>query len=110
MFTVFRGQLAEFTTPVAGDMAVFQQLREDVEIGLGCVSCQPGEVDAADAIVARVEMALKYLAPERITLNPDCGFAPGKDHEIPLEEAYAKLKSLAAAARLLRERHASPRP
>lgn len=26
-----------------------------------------------------------------------------KDHEIPLEEAYAKLKSLGTAARMLRE-------
>jgi hypothetical protein len=26
-------------------------------------------------------------------------------HEIPLEEAYAKLKNLARAAKLLRERH-----
>src|SRR5262249_28920962 len=28
--------------------------------------------------------------------------------DIPLEEAYAKLKSLAGAARLLRQRHAAP--
>jgi 5-methyltetrahydropteroyltriglutamate--homocysteine methyltransferase len=52
-----------------------------------------------------VEKALTHVAPGRISLNPDCGFAPGKDHEIPLEEAYAKLKNLSAAARILRERH-----
>jgi methionine synthase II (cobalamin-independent) len=43
------------------------------------------------------------VAAERISLNPDCGFAPGKDHEVPLEEAYAKLKNLARAAQLLRD-------
>ena len=32
----------EFTAPGAGDMSVFRRLREDFEIGLGCVSCQPG--------------------------------------------------------------------
>ena len=53
-------------------------------------------------------MALRYLPPERITLNPDCGFAPGKDHEVPLEEAYLKLRNLCAAARQLREQHARP--
>jgi len=53
-----------------------------------------------------VDRALAHIAPERISLNPDCGFAPGKDHEIPLEEAYAKLKNLGCAARLLRERYA----
>lgn len=49
--------------------------------------------------------ALDHVAPRRLTLNPDCGFAPGKDHEIPLEEAYAKLKNLAEAARRLRASH-----
>ena len=50
-------------------------------------------------------LALPHVAAGRIWLNPDCGFAPGKDHEIPMEEAYAKLKNLAKAAKMLRERH-----
>ena len=33
----------EFTAPEAGDMAVFRDLREDFEIGLGCVGTEPGE-------------------------------------------------------------------
>ena len=49
--------------------------------------------------MARVEEALKYVAPERLSLNPDCGFAPGIEAEIPLEEAYLKLKNEAEAAR-----------
>lgn len=96
----------EFTTPGSGDMAVFRQLREDFEIGLGCVSCQPGEIDSADAIVARVEQALEHLPPERITLNPDCGFAPGSAATVSLDEVYTKLKNEAAAARRLREKYA----
>jgi len=96
----------EFTTPVAGDMAVFSKLRDDFEIGLGCVNCEPGQVDSAAAIVARVEQALKYLAPERITLNPDCGFAPGSAAVVSLDEVYEKLKNEADAARQLREKYA----
>jgi 5-methyltetrahydropteroyltriglutamate--homocysteine methyltransferase len=96
----------EFTTPGSGDMAVFRKLREDFEIGLGCVSCQPGEIDSADQIVARVEQALEHLAPERITLNPDCGFAPGSAAVVSLDEVYTKLKHEVAAARRLREKYA----
>ena len=48
--------------------------------------------------------ALEFLPPERIELNPDCGFAPGNAADIPLDEAYAKLCNEAAAARRLRER------
>jgi len=95
----------EFTAPGSGDMAVFRQLREDFEIGLGCVSCQPGVIDSVEAIVGRVEMALKHLAKERITLNPDCGFAPGSAANVSIDEVYQKLKNEVAAAQQLREKH-----
>lgn len=95
----------EFTSPGAGDMSVFQRIPEHVEIGLGCVSCQPGQIDSVEQIVERVEMALKYVAPARITLNPDCGFAPGSAADVSLDEVYTKLKNEVAAACRLRERH-----
>jgi len=75
----------------AGDMSVFRELREDFEIGLGCVDVTPGCVDSPEAIVNRVRQALRHLAPERITLNPDCGFAPGAGAMVSLDEAYKNL-------------------
>jgi len=95
----------EFTTPGAGDMSVFRHLPEHMEIGLGCVSCQPGQIDSPDTIVARVEKALQHVAPERITLNPDCGFAPGSAAVVDIDKVYAKLKNEAEAAQRLRERY-----
>jgi 5-methyltetrahydropteroyltriglutamate--homocysteine methyltransferase len=95
----------EFTSPGAGDMSVFKRLPERVEIGLGCVSCQPGQIDPPETIVERVEMALKHIAPDRITLNPDCGFAPGSAAEVSLDEVYTKLKNEVTAARRLREKY-----
>lgn len=96
----------EFTSPGAGDMSVFRHLPENIEIGLGCVSCQPGEIDSPETIVGRVEQALQYLAPDRITLNPDCGFAPGSAAEVSIDEVYIKLKNEVEAARRLREKYA----
>ena len=92
----------EFTAPQAGDMAVFKELREDLEIGLGCVDVTPGRIDSAETIADRVRQALKFLAPERITLNPDCGFAPGSGAVVSIDEAYRKLCNEAEAARMLR--------
>lgn len=92
----------EFTAPQAGDMEVFRELREDFEIGLGCVDVTPGKIDAAETIAARVRKATQYLAPERITLNPDCGFAPGSGAVVSIDEAYRKLCNEAEAARILR--------
>ena len=95
----------EFTSPGAGEMSVFKKLPENVEIGLGCVSCQPGQIDSVDTIVERVEAALRYLPASRITLNPDCGFAPGSAAEVSLDEVYTKLKHEVAAAHRLREKY-----
>lgn len=95
----------EFTSPGAGDMSVFKKLPEHIEIGLGCVSCQPGQIDSVDSIVERVEMALRFVAPSRITLNPDCGFAPGSAADVSLDEVYTKLKNEVLAAQRLRDKH-----
>ena len=95
----------EFTSPGAGEAEVFKQLREDFEIGLGCVGVHPGQVDEAEVIVGRVEQALEVVDKDRIVLNPDCGFAPGSAARVDIDEVYVKLKNMVAAAEVLRERH-----
>ncbi|MCZ6633389.1 MAG: cobalamin-independent methionine synthase II family protein [bacterium] len=95
----------EFTIPVAGDLAVLQDLPEGCEVGLGCVDCRGEVVDPVETIVTRVEQALDYLRPDQIFLNPDCGFAPGNAADIPIDEAYAKLCNEAKAAQILREKY-----
>jgi 5-methyltetrahydropteroyltriglutamate--homocysteine methyltransferase len=92
----------EFTAPQAGDLSVLKKLREDFEIGLGCVGTEPGVIDSADAIYNRVKRALQYLPPERVTLNPDCGFAPGSAARVSIDEVYQKLKNEVEAAHRLR--------
>ena len=58
-----------------------------------------------DEIVRRVELIVKHVTPERITLNPDCSFAPGSAAIVNAEEVYDKLVNEVAAARLLREKY-----
>lgn len=95
----------EFTSPGAGEAQVFAQLCEDFEIGLGCVSVHPGQVDTPEEVVAQVEKALEFLPKDRVVLNPDCGFAPGSAAKVDIEEVYAKLSNQSEAARRLRERY-----
>lgn len=92
----------EFTAPQAGDMDVFRELREDFEIGLGCVDVTPGVIDSTETIAGRVRKAIEFLAKERITLNPDCGFAPGSGAVVSIDEAYRRLCNEAEAAQILR--------
>ena len=97
--------LMEFTIPAAGDLAVLKQIPENKTVGLGCVDCRSEHIDTVEEIVERVENALRYLSPACVTLNPDCGFAPGSAADIPIDEAYQKLKNEAKAAEILRERY-----
>ena len=97
----------EFAIPVAGDKNVFLELDERFDIGLGCVDCRGTHIDTPEEIVGRVEQALEFVTPERIMLHPDCGFAPGSAAEIPIDEAYQKIRNEVKAAELLRYKYQS---
>ena len=101
--------MLEFAMPVAGDKAILAELPERFDIGLGCVDCRSAEIDTPEAIADRVREALKYVAPERVTIHPDCGFAPGSAADIPIDEAYLKLRNEVLAAKILREEYAQGR-
>ncbi len=95
----------EFSIPSAGDFEILKKLPEDSLIGLGCVGCRFEHIDTPEEIVSRVEKAISYVDPNRISLNPDCGFSPGKIPYAPLEEAYQKLKNEVKASNILREKY-----
>ena len=96
----------EFTAAGADDLESLGRLREDFELGLGVVDVTPGAPEAATMIAARVERALTRIDKKRITLNPDCGFAPGSAAKVDTDEVYLKLKAEAEAARMLRAKYA----
>jgi 5-methyltetrahydropteroyltriglutamate--homocysteine methyltransferase len=92
----------EFAMPQAGSVDVLAGLPSQMRLGFGCVDVRSAGPEMTDAIVARVHNAMRHVPAERLTLNPDCGFAPSGNNPIPLDEAYAKLKALGEAARRLR--------
>ena len=96
----------EYATPRAGDVAVVGAALAEREIGLGVVNPRTAEAEPVDQIVARVERALEHWRPEQVFLNPDCGFGCFANRCVNEEDvAVAKLRSMVAAARALRERH-----
>jgi 5-methyltetrahydropteroyltriglutamate--homocysteine methyltransferase len=97
--------MMEFTIPAAGDVRCLENLPERFKVGLGCVDCRGEIIDRPEVIVSRVEQAMEHVPKERIVLAPDCGFAPGNAADIPVDEAYAKLRNMCVAARQLREKY-----
>jgi len=95
----------EFTAAGADDLESIARLREDFELGLGVVDVTPGETQDPQQIVERVERALTRVAARRVTLNPDCGFAPGSAARVDIDEVVRKLRAEVEAARILRQRY-----
>ncbi len=94
----------EFATPRAGELDVFKEYRSDKEIGLGVVNPRTDEVETPAEIVERVHRLVRFYDPEKIYLNPDCGFGTFAERSVNSAEiATQKLKSISTAARVLRK-------
>ena len=96
----------EFATPRAGELEVFKEYRSEKEIGLGVVNPRTDEIEPPDQIVERVREALRFFEPEKVFLNPDCGFGTFAERNVNTPDtAYLKLRSIAEAAQMLRQEY-----
>ena len=94
----------EYATPRAGDMHAFGKKDSAQELGLGVVNPRSDEVEGTQSVVAKVEEALKYFSPDKIYLNPDCGFGTFAERPMNTPQiAFEKLKTISTAAKQLRE-------
>jgi 5-methyltetrahydropteroyltriglutamate--homocysteine methyltransferase len=97
----------EMATPRAGELDVFKEYANEKELGLGVVNPRTDEVEPPAMIVQRVKQVLKFFDPEKIYLNPDCGFGTFAERCVNTPEmAYRKLKAIGEAAELLRREFA----
>lgn len=95
----------ELCTPRAGEIEALRQLPNSCRVGIGVVNPKTDSVEPVAEIVARAERAVQMFGPERILLNPDCGFATFADSPVALcQIAEAKLAAIVAARDLLRRR------
>jgi 5-methyltetrahydropteroyltriglutamate--homocysteine methyltransferase len=93
----------ECATPRAGEMEVFKEYSNEKEIGLGVVNPRTDEIETPDEIVDRVKVLLEYFDPDKIYLNPDCGFGTFAERNINTPEIAAKkLQAMSQAAVKLR--------
>lgn len=96
----------EMCTPRAGELSLLKELPESCRLGLGVVNPKAGTIESVDAILQRAEEAIALLGPNRILLNPDCGFATFATSPLsPAELAKGKLAAIVEASRILRKRH-----
>lgn len=99
----------EFSTPRAGEISQLfknNDLNKKIMLGLGCVNPRIPRVETVDEIVGKVEKALEFLPPEKIWLNPDCGFATFAKRPLnPYNIIEEKLSNMVKASHILREKY-----
>jgi 5-methyltetrahydropteroyltriglutamate--homocysteine methyltransferase len=95
-----RQLVLEYATPRAGELLPMS----GKELGLGVVNPRTAEVESAGAVVERVREACRFLPPEKIFLNPDCGFGTFSRRPMNSPEiATKKLRVMVEAAETLRK-------
>ncbi len=67
------------------------------QIMVGCLDLSDMTVETPETVAARVRKALAYMPKENVILAPDCGMK-----YLPRDVAFGKLKSMVAAAKILR--------
>jgi 5-methyltetrahydropteroyltriglutamate--homocysteine methyltransferase len=98
--------LLELCTPRAGELEVLRTLPDDRRIGVGVVNQKLDRVETVDEIVAKLEAAVAVFGPQRLLINPDCGFATFADNPVTSAAiAEAKLANMARAAGKMRARY-----
>jgi 5-methyltetrahydropteroyltriglutamate--homocysteine methyltransferase len=89
-------QISIETAQASLDCAVLARLPGKTII-LGVIDLSKNVVEGPETVAARIRRALPYVSPERLVAAPDCGMK-----YLPAESAFAKLKSLAAGAAIVR--------
>jgi 5-methyltetrahydropteroyltriglutamate--homocysteine methyltransferase len=92
------GQLAlEFARTGDEDLSLVEQYQWDRCLGLGVIDVKSEQVESPELVATRIRRALKFVAPEKLVINPDCGL-----RHLPPAVARAKLAAMVAGTALVR--------
>lgn len=88
---------------------MLSQLPTNVRVGLGVVNPKAKEIESVESIMRIVEEAAQFIGMDRLTLNPDCGFATFADNPVAASDTSTKkLAAMVEAAQRLRSSKLSP--
>ena len=78
--------------------ARWKDFPRDKELGAGVIDVKAFKAETAAEVAERIHAILRYVAPDKLWLNPDCGF-----WETPRWVVKQKLHALVEGARLVRK-------
>ena len=95
----------EFARKGDEDLRLLEQYQWDRGLGLGVIDVKTDQVESPGQVAGRIRRALRFVAPEKLSVNPDCGL-----RHMPPEAARAKLGAMVAGAAQVRAELGSAGP
>src|SRR5689334_1580455 len=81
------------------EIELLQPFAEKMNVSVGIVDVKNYYIESPQDVVARIERCLKYVAPEKLSVAPDCGLS-----QTARWAARQKLVNMVKGAKLVRER------
>jgi 5-methyltetrahydropteroyltriglutamate--homocysteine methyltransferase len=80
------------------ELELIQEIGREKDVGVGVVDVKSSYVESAEDVVERIRACLRFVAPERLSVSPDCGLS-----QTARWAARGKLAALVDGARRARE-------
>jgi methionine synthase II (cobalamin-independent) len=98
--TRFHRFLLEYDDERSGTFEALRYVPDDRMVVLGLVSSKKPELEARDAVAARISEAARIVPLERLALSPQCGFAStAEGNRLTPDDQRRKLELVSAVAR-----------
>ena len=80
------------------EIELIEQVGEVKDVGVGVIDVKSYYVETPEDVEERIRLCLRYVAPERLSVSPDCGLS-----QTARWAARRKLENMVAGARRVRE-------
>lgn len=87
----------EFANRELAEIDLWKQFPTDKELAAGLVDVKNYYVEKPEDVAERIREVLKYVAPEKLTITPDCGFS-----QTARWAARAKLRAMVEGTKIVR--------
>jgi 5-methyltetrahydropteroyltriglutamate--homocysteine methyltransferase len=87
----------EFASREMAEIDLWQRFPNDRNLAIGVVDVKNYYIETPEDVAERIRLALRYVAPNRLGVVPDCGFS-----QTARWAARAKLEAMVAGARIVR--------
>ncbi len=88
----------EFANRELAELELWQEFPSDKELAAGLVDVKNYYVETPDDVAERIRRALEFVAPDKLTITPDCGFS-----QTARWASRRKLQAMVSGARIVRD-------